>query len=120
MSTFSISPHRLSWPRTKYLLFGFIGLMVAYVLRHNEHFLIDPKDPVWQHYQLSSGGFCRTVWPVHACFCSVRCNFLIVCASVLQGSIASSDVFISLVFSPLRRSAFTYSISRSGRGYAFV
>jgi len=34
------------------LLFGFIGLMVAYVLRHNEHFLIDPKDPVWQHYQL--------------------------------------------------------------------
>jgi uncharacterized membrane protein len=51
MSTFSISPHRLSWPRTKYLLFGFIGLMVAYVLRHNEHFLIDPKDPVWQHYQ---------------------------------------------------------------------
>ena len=26
--------------------------MVAYVLRHNEHFLIDPKDPVWQHYQL--------------------------------------------------------------------
>lgn len=51
MSTFSISPHRLSWPRTKYLLFGFIGLMVAYVLRHNEHFLIDPTDPVWHHYQ---------------------------------------------------------------------
>jgi uncharacterized membrane protein YozB (DUF420 family) len=25
--------------------------MVAYVLRHNEHFLIDAKDPVWQHYQ---------------------------------------------------------------------
>ena len=37
--------------RSKYLLFAFIGLMVAYVLRHNEHFLIDAKDPVWQHYQ---------------------------------------------------------------------
>jgi uncharacterized membrane protein len=37
--------------RSKYLLFAFIGLMIAYVLRHNEHFLIDAKDPVWQHYQ---------------------------------------------------------------------
>jgi len=37
--------------RSKYLLFAFIGLMVAYVLRHNEHFLIDAKDPVWQHYE---------------------------------------------------------------------
>jgi len=25
--------------------------MVAYVLRHNEHFLIDARDPAWQHYQ---------------------------------------------------------------------
>lgn len=40
----------LSWLRPKYILFGFIGLMVTYVLRHNEHFLIDAKDPVWQHY----------------------------------------------------------------------
>lgn len=37
--------------RSKYLLFAFIGLMVAYVLRHNEHFLIDARDPAWQHYQ---------------------------------------------------------------------
>jgi uncharacterized membrane protein YozB (DUF420 family) len=37
--------------RVKYLVFAFIGLMLAYVLRHNEHFLIDTKDPVWQHYQ---------------------------------------------------------------------
>lgn len=35
----------------KYLLFAFIGLMVLYVLRHNEHFLVDATDPVWQHYQ---------------------------------------------------------------------
>ena len=37
--------------RLKYFLFAFIGLMIFYVLRHNESFLIDAKDPVWQHYQ---------------------------------------------------------------------
>ena len=36
--------------RPKYVLFAFIGLMMAYVLRHNESFLIHPQDPVWQHY----------------------------------------------------------------------
>jgi len=40
-----------SWTRPKYLLFAFIGLMVAYVLQHNERFLINAKDPIWQHYQ---------------------------------------------------------------------
>lgn len=25
--------------------------MLAYVLGHNEHFLVDAKDPSWQHYQ---------------------------------------------------------------------
>ena len=40
---------RVSWLRPKYLLFAFIGLMLAYVLRHNEHFLIDAKDPKWAH-----------------------------------------------------------------------
>jgi uncharacterized membrane protein len=42
---------RSSWMRAKYLLFGFVGLMLVYVLQHNESFLIHPKDPVWQHYQ---------------------------------------------------------------------
>lgn len=41
----------VSWLRPKYLLFAFIGLMMAYVLRHNESFLINRADPVWQHYQ---------------------------------------------------------------------
>ena len=41
---------RAAWPRAKYFLFAFIGLMVAYVLRHNEYFLLDAKAPVWQHY----------------------------------------------------------------------
>jgi len=41
----------VSWLRPKYLLFAFIGLMMAYVLRHNESFLLNRADPVWQHYQ---------------------------------------------------------------------
>jgi uncharacterized membrane protein len=36
--------------RSKYLLFAGVGLMLAYVLWHNERFLITPADPVWQHY----------------------------------------------------------------------
>jgi uncharacterized membrane protein len=36
--------------RSKYLLFAFIGLMVAYVIQHNESFLVQPNNPVWQHY----------------------------------------------------------------------
>ncbi len=41
----------LAFSRPKYLLFAFVGLMLAYVLYHNEHFLIDGSDPVWRHYQ---------------------------------------------------------------------
>ena len=51
MATASMPSQRISWLRSKYVLFAFIALMVAYVLRHNEHFLIDASDPVWQHYQ---------------------------------------------------------------------
>jgi len=40
------------WLRPKYLLFGFIGLMLAYVLAHDESFLVNPKDLEWQHIQL--------------------------------------------------------------------
>jgi uncharacterized membrane protein len=36
--------------RSKYLLFAFIGLMVAYVIQHNESFLVQPNNPVWHHY----------------------------------------------------------------------
>jgi len=35
--------------QSKCLLFGFLGLMFAYVLAHNESFLIHPDDPEWQH-----------------------------------------------------------------------
>jgi len=42
---------RVDWLRPKYLLFAFIGLMVSYVVVHNERFLITPSDPVWKHYE---------------------------------------------------------------------
>jgi uncharacterized membrane protein len=50
MATTSLHVQRASLVRPKYVLFAFIGLMIAYVLHHNESFLIHPKDPVWQHY----------------------------------------------------------------------
>lgn len=36
--------------RAKYVVFTFIGVMTAYVLYHNERFLVQPDNPVWQHY----------------------------------------------------------------------
>ena len=44
-------PRRRSWLRPKYLLFAFMGLMLAYVLRHDEYFLIDKTDAEWRHIQ---------------------------------------------------------------------
>jgi uncharacterized membrane protein len=51
MSTASLSVPSASRVRLKYLLFTFVGLMIAYVLWHNESFLINRADPVWQHYK---------------------------------------------------------------------
>ena len=52
MSTVLITSLRTrSWLRPKYLLFGFILLMLAYVIPHDEGFLVHPKDPLWQHYE---------------------------------------------------------------------
>ncbi|HYT77516.1 MAG TPA: DUF2306 domain-containing protein [Vicinamibacterales bacterium] len=39
----------MMWFRAKYIAFLFVGAMTAYVLYHNEHFLIDRADPVWLH-----------------------------------------------------------------------
>jgi uncharacterized membrane protein len=53
LTTASASLPRMSWFRSKlgwkYLLFAFIGLMLAYVLVHDESFLINAQDPEWQH-----------------------------------------------------------------------
>ena len=51
MATASVTAVRGSFVRPKYLIFAFVGLMVAYVLNHNESFLIHGNDPVWHHYQ---------------------------------------------------------------------
>jgi uncharacterized membrane protein len=40
-----------NWLRSKYVVFGFIFLMMAYVLSHNERFVIHSNDPMWNHYQ---------------------------------------------------------------------
>ena len=45
------TPKRISRLRAKYLLFAAIGLMLAYVIPHDESFLLNPKDPIWQHYE---------------------------------------------------------------------
>src|SRR2546423_14805178 len=37
--------------RLRYVVFAFIGAMIAYVLFHNERFLIQPANPHWEHYQ---------------------------------------------------------------------
>jgi uncharacterized membrane protein len=37
--------------RPKYLLLGAIVLMLAYVIPHDESFVVHSKDPIWQHYE---------------------------------------------------------------------
>lgn len=34
----------------KYVVFTGIAIMMGYVLYHNERFLIEPENPIWQHY----------------------------------------------------------------------
>ncbi len=50
MATATVPVQTSSRVRLKYLLFGFIGLMIGYVLVHNESFLVHRGDPVWRHY----------------------------------------------------------------------
>jgi hypothetical protein len=40
-----------AWSRPKTFVLIGVAAMVAYVLYHNERFLIDPANPVWQHYE---------------------------------------------------------------------
>lgn len=49
MSTATVSPPRITLLRAKYLLFAFLGIMLAYVLVHDESFLFNARDPEWQH-----------------------------------------------------------------------
>ncbi len=51
MQTASVPVRGVAWFRPKYVLFVFIGLMFAYVIQHNERFLVDARNPAWQHYE---------------------------------------------------------------------
>jgi uncharacterized membrane protein len=52
MATPTLSPlPQIKRLRAKDFVFAFIGLMILYVLYHNERFLIDAKDPIWNHYE---------------------------------------------------------------------
>jgi hypothetical protein len=51
MASGTMSLQQRPWLRPKYLLFGFIGLMIGYVLVHNESFLINSQHPSRRHYQ---------------------------------------------------------------------
>ncbi len=49
MTIQATAPAPFKFPRAKYLLFAAIAVMYAYVLWTNEMFLVDHKDPEWQH-----------------------------------------------------------------------
>jgi uncharacterized membrane protein len=51
MSTLATGVRPFSRLHPKYLLFAVVGLMLVYVLVHDESFLVNPRDPIWQHYQ---------------------------------------------------------------------
>jgi len=51
MSTTLTARRQGSWLRPTYLPFTAIFLMLAYVIPHDESFLVHPKDPIWQHYE---------------------------------------------------------------------
>lgn len=42
---------RATWIQPRFIFLGVFGLMLAYVLVHNESFLIHLDDPIWQHYE---------------------------------------------------------------------
>src|SRR5207302_10804077 len=52
MATATMPVQRRMQLRPKYVLFALIGLMMVYVLRLSESFLIHPGDPAWHHYHM--------------------------------------------------------------------
>ena len=49
MATVLVPRQRASWIKPKNLVFAGILLMMAYVLHHNESFIVDQSDPNWDH-----------------------------------------------------------------------
>jgi len=44
------SPLTMTRVSTRHVVFALIGMMSAYVLYHNERFLVEPMNPIWEHY----------------------------------------------------------------------
>ena len=52
MATAAVHARRAAFhSRAKYVIFTVVGLMIAYVIHHNESFLWHPHAPIWQHYE---------------------------------------------------------------------
>jgi uncharacterized membrane protein len=51
MATLATAVRPFPSVRPKHLLFGVLGLMLVYVLAHDESFLVNSQDPIWQHYE---------------------------------------------------------------------
>lgn len=51
MATSSVAVRPTPVLRPKYILFGLVGVMIGYVIMHNESFLWNSAHPAWQHYQ---------------------------------------------------------------------
>jgi len=51
MSTTSLPLRTTSRLRSRNVVWTFIFLMMAYVLYHNESFLVNSQHPIWQHYE---------------------------------------------------------------------
>jgi uncharacterized membrane protein len=49
VATVLVPRQRASWIKPKNLVFAGILLMMAYVLHHNESFIVDQSDPNWDH-----------------------------------------------------------------------
>src|SRR5215469_18500760 len=50
-ATLTVTTRPASQVRVKHLLFVVLGLMFAYVLVHDESFLVNRRDPIWSHYE---------------------------------------------------------------------
>ena len=50
MATATVPVRTASRFRPKYVVFGIVVFMIAYVFQHNESFLWHPDDPIWKHY----------------------------------------------------------------------
>src|SRR5438034_11159553 len=52
MATATVSVRTASRFRPKYVVLGIVGLMIAYVIRHNESFLWNSQDANWPRYHM--------------------------------------------------------------------